>query len=1362
MASFTGLAGLPTPTMDWSATDAVRALSKFKEMCTLIFNGPLADICEERQVNFLLLWVGEEGRELATSWNLPDAERKLLKSYWDRYERFVKPKSNFRIARFKLRGAKQAEGENVDQFVKRIRLIANECAYHADQIDEHLIDTLIFGCSSERIKSKLLQKDENLTLDVALDIARTEEATQAQLRDLQGERQVQTDAVHVKLKQSNGQTRSRQGMPTRQQSPDSKTYVCNNCGTYHVKDACPARGSKCLQCGKLNHWKRVCRSTVARHKTKGLHHVQVEPHNYADDPDTDSALYFDMIEIHTVEHDKRDTQALVNLTVASTYKSLNLTCKLDTGAEGNIISLATYKLIAPDSDFDRNGIPCRLQPSSTRITAYGGTRILQYGTCELMLNHRGKRQSATFFVVQTNGPLIIGLPTCRSLGLVTLNYAISTEHQAITNDKHWTIIGDEDAKLKILREYNDVFQGIGCLEGEYHITVDPSIPPVIHPPRRVPVALQEPLKEELDSLTAKGILSPVKEPTDWVNSCVCVTKPNGKIRLCLDPKDLNRAIKRPYRYMPTLDDVLPKLSGAKFFTILDARSGYWNVKLDRASSLLTTFNTPFGRYCYNRLPFGLSSAQDVFQERVDNIFGDVPGCTGIADDLIIAGWKEDGSDHDATLKTVLERARSSGLRFNDDKMVVRCKEIPFFGHIIGENGIRPDPSKVQAITAMTEPEDIKELQTFLGMTNYLSRFTPRLSSLSAPLHDLCKKDSDFQWHPEHTTAFNHIKDEISRVTNLQFYDRGKPVTIQVDASMRGLGVAMLQDGRPVAFASKALTETERRYSNIEREMLGIVFGLERFHHYVFGRLVTIETDHKPLESISQKNLHSAPPRLARMLLRLQQYQVTVKYVPGKDIPLADALSRITPMPSSTIKGLDITVHELYSQLNASTTRLTQIREETAKDDTLAILRDIIAQGWPERRKDCPECLHGYWNYRDELGIEDGIILKGSRIVIPQSLRAEVLEQLHYAHQGIEKCRLRAKSSVFWDCINRDIEKKIERCSHCQTHQASATNEPLMPQDVPPRAWHTLSSDLFYWEQKHYLLVADLFSKFPIVRKLDSISSRAIISHLKGIFEEHGIPERLLSDNGTQYSSEEFRMFAATYGFEHVTSSPAYPRSNGFIERMVQTVKHIFTKARESGQDPHLAMLCLRTTPIDHHTPSPCELLNRRMYRSNLPAASVTKMKEMPESYNDSLQRRQDLQKSFHDRSVKALPQLKPHDHVRVQDPHSKLWHPGQVIQKTSAPRSYIVQTSAGTYRRNRRHLRHTSEQFLPHTLQEDHGEVEDPTTQPSTAAVPFNQSEQECEDIVRSEALPSDPTTETSVPLRRSGRIRKPPVRMNL
>jgi len=353
--------------------------------------------------------------------------------------------------------------------------------------------------------------------------------------------------------------------------------------------------------------------------------------------------------------------------------------------------------------------------------------------------------------------------------------------------------------------------------------------------------------------------------TDWVNSFVCTTKPRAGLRLCLDPKDLSKAIKRPHHVNPTLDDILPKLNGTKHFSIIDARSGYWNIKLDEASSYYTTFNTPFGRYRFLRLPFGLICVQDVFQRKVDQTFGDIPGVTGIADDIVIVGYKEDGSDHDDSLRALLDRARRTGLKFNPDKMSIKTTRIQFYGNIIGAEGLQADPSKVGAVIAMNEPKDVKDLQSFLGLANYLSHFTPHLSTVAAPLRDLCKQDSDFRWGPEHTTAFKSLKKIISTQTVLRYYDGTKPLVIQVDASLRGLGAALIQPDGPVAFASKSLTETEQRYSNIKWEMLGVVFGLERFHHYVYGRHVVIETDHKPLESIFQKHLSSAPPRLARMV-----------------------------------------------------------------------------------------------------------------------------------------------------------------------------------------------------------------------------------------------------------------------------------------------------------------------------------------------------------------------------------------------------------------------------------------------------------------------------------------------------------------
>ncbi len=287
--------------------------------------------------------------------------------------------------------------------------------------------------------------------------------------------------------------------------------------------------------------------------------------------------------------------------------------------------------------------------------------------------------------------------------------------------------------------------------------------------------------------------------------------------------------------------------------ILDARSGYWNVRLDDESSLLTTFNTPFSRNKWNHLAFGLVCAHDVFQKKFNETFGDIPGITGTVDDVIIAGIKDDGSDHDENLRAVLEHVHERNARFNEGKMVVWCMKIPYFGYLIGSGGVEPDPSKIAAIQTMTVPTNIQDLQSFVGMMNYLSWFTPWLASLTASLRDLCNPYSNgvlsMTGHPR-----------MSRERFLQLHScittTKRSHTNFAGCSKRGLGAAVLQEAGPVAFASKSLSEAERQYSNIKREgeMLGIGYGLERFHYYayMYGRRVTIETGHKPLVSIMQK------------------------------------------------------------------------------------------------------------------------------------------------------------------------------------------------------------------------------------------------------------------------------------------------------------------------------------------------------------------------------------------------------------------------------------------------------------------------------------------------------------------------------
>ena len=270
-------------------------------------------------------------------------------------------------------------------------------------------------------------------------------------------------------------------------------------------------------------------------------------------------------------------------------------------------------------------------------------------------------------------------------------------------------------------------------------------------------------------------------------------------------------------------------------------------------------------------------------------------------------------------------------------------------------------------------------------------------------------------------------------------------------------------------------------------MLAVLFGLEKFHYYAYGRLVVVKSDHRPLEAIFKNHLSSAPPRLARMLLCIQKYDVQIKYLPGKDVPVADALSRISSCPGEAVQGLDISVHKVHFHLNASQTRVCQIQEETARDSTLSTLREVIMRGWPDRRSDCPAALLAYWNYRDELTVADGMILKGTHIIFPESLQPAALNQLHCAHQGAEKCKLRAKGTLFWANINRDIDELVKTCSPCQRHQKLNAKEPLLPHDVPPKAWHTLGSDIFFWNQTDFLLVVDYYSKFAVVKNLPTAS-----------------------------------------------------------------------------------------------------------------------------------------------------------------------------------------------------------------------------------------------------------------------------------
>ena len=363
-------------------------------------------------------------------------------------------------------------------------------------------------------------------------------------------------------------------------------------------------------------------------------------------------------------------------------------------------------------------------------------------------------------------------------------------------------------------------------------------------------------------------LKPNEVPV-WLNSFVCPVKEDGGLRVCLDPTGLNPYIVKPVFNSHTLDEISCKLKDAKVLTVCDANKGFFQVPLHKDSQLLTAMLTPEGIYVHNVLAMGLSLASDVFEQIIRDITKDLNDILNIADDLLVYGSTIE--EHDNNLKALLNRCRDVNLTLNPKKLKFKSDNVPFFGNILTSKGIKPDPKKVQAIKNWPRPTNVKELQSFLGAINYLSKFIPHLSTLRSTLQWLVKKDSEYVWTPTHDRAFQDIKDAICNETLLSYFDKSKPVFIEVDASGQGLGAVLLQGNidqfeldnasqtegkflefrnrlQPIAFASKSLSEAETRYSNIERELLGVVWAVEHFNHYTFANKVHIISDHKPLQA----------------------------------------------------------------------------------------------------------------------------------------------------------------------------------------------------------------------------------------------------------------------------------------------------------------------------------------------------------------------------------------------------------------------------------------------------------------------------------------------------------------------------------
>ena len=562
-----------------------------------------------------------------------------------------------------------------------------------------------------------------------------------------------------------------------------------------------------------------------------------------------------------------------------------------------------------------------------------------------------------------------------------------------------------------------------------------------------------------------------------------------------------------------------------------------------------------------------------------------------------------------TLDQVLTRVESAGLHLKQNKCAFLLPAVKYLGHKISAEGQQPTEEKVRAIKEAPLPNNVSQLRSFLGLVNYYSKFLPNLANTLAPLYSLLQKTKPWSWEAPQKKAFEEAKRQLTSQSLLVHFDPSKELILSCDASPYGIGAVLshvMPNGteQPIAFTSCSLSKAELKYAHLDKEGLAIIYGVKKVHQYLFGRQFTICSDHKPLQHIFAETRpipSLASARLQRWALTLGAYSYQIQYKPGKDNSNADVLSRLplpespssVPLPGETVFLLDT--------LQTSPVDATQIRTWTNSDPLLARVRDMVLKGWSNTSE---EDLKPYQHRQNELSVHAGCILPGNRVVIPSAGYQKVLELLHQGHPGITRMKALARSFVWWPGMDSDLENKVKLCPSCQQNQKTPEVAPLHPWEWSQKPWSRLHIDYAGpFLGKMLLVTVDAYSKWLEVQVVNTATSHVTIERLQTLFATHGIPEVVVSDNGTQFTSTEFSQFMIKNGIRYIKTAPYHPSSNGLAERAVKTFKEGMKKCRSESESIECCLARMlfqyRITPHSTTGVSPSKLLYGRRIRSHL-------------------------------------------------------------------------------------------------------------------------------------------------------------------
>lgn len=1202
----------------------------------------------------------------------------------DKLNEYFCPKEHEAFERNRFWTLKPEQSETVEEFAFRCQSLAQKCNFGDTENEARtfsVIDKVILFAPCE-LKERLLAK-KSLDWDQTIRIISSYESVKRQAKAITAPGK--DDALGFEQKQSSSLVNR-----VREKGPG-----CTRCGKGdHTSGSslCPANNRECYKCKKMGHFGAQCKTPNLKRRPETSNYTTKRPR-------------VERVRAIGNEEEERERNFIYSISdgdelIWVKIGGIRIQMLIDSGCNKNIISENVWRyLITSKAERYDETRECR-----EVFIPYGDKPkplvVLGKFSANLLIEDKGKKieKIADFFVIKGGRQCLLGKLTARELGVLFIGLPSTHGVRALQGLAIQPFPKIEGVKVKI--------------------PIDPDVQPICQHPRRPPVALLSKIEEKIEYLLERDIIEPVEGGCEWVSPLVPIIKDNGELRLCVDMRRANAAILRERHLMPTIEDFLPRFSSAKLFSRLDIKEAFHQVELHEKSRYITTFITHTGLYRYKRLMFGIVIAPEVFQRIMEQILATVSSnVVNYIDDILVFAKSEE--EHDRILRQVLRILKEKGIMLNQEKCIFKVPVVEFLGHKISNQGIEPTKRKIEALQKFRAPSSTEEVRSFLGLITYLARFLPDLATTTAPLRELTHSNISFTWSKRQEEAFHKLKEMVSDVKLLCFFDNNMRTRVIADASPVALGAVLVQfngpnddEPRPIAYASKSLTPTEQRYCQTEREALALVWAVERFAPYLLGRIFELETDHKPLETIF-KPVSRPCARIERWILRLQSFRFVVKYRKGK-ANIADPLSRLVENEENEPFEQE-NKFMVGAVMESAAIDVEEVEESVKKDETLDKLKSCLQSGlWTE------PAVKPYVPFEDELGLVGEMVVRGNKLVIPTALRDRMLDLAHEGHPGESVMKRRLRNRVWWPGMDQEVAKRVATCEGCRLVEAPGRPEPMTRRVLPLKPWVDIALDFLGPMPcgAYLLVVIDYFSRYKEIEIMGRITAKETVERLDKIFTRLGYPRTITLDNAKQLVGTELEEFSRKHGIHLNHSTPYWPQENGLVERqnrsLLKRLKISSALGRDWKKDLNEYLMMYYTTPHSTTGKTPTELLYGRTIRSKIPGVEDIETSIDRGEIQDQDATKKWKGKELEDRKRRAKEStIEEGDTVLAQNliPGNKLqttFNPTEfVVTEKQGPRITITDPETGKiFTRNSAHLKKIRD---PSTTHKDSREKEEET-----------------------------------------------------